>query len=92
VQVVSVERDVERPERNLAVCEVGDPPPEPLRKRHAPGMDPDEGDAGEIGIALDDLVSDPAQRPVERFCLEQKLCRLFGGSHECLLSGLTGPS
>jgi hypothetical protein len=39
-------------------------------------MDADEGHAGEVGIALDDLVRDPRQRALDGLAVEQDLrCR-----------------
>jgi hypothetical protein len=67
-------------------------------------VDADESRALELGIALDDLVSDTGDRPPERLRIEKDLSALpalFGRrrrriwrtrSHEQLLSGLTGPS
>src|SRR5919202_1490512 len=36
---------------------------EPLRERNAAGLDPDECDARQVRVALDDLVRDAGQRP-----------------------------
>ena len=59
VQVVAVEGDVERAERELTAGELGDQAPQPLGERDAARVDADERDGVEIGIALDDLVGDP---------------------------------
>jgi hypothetical protein len=92
VQVVAMEGDVERAERDLTAGEIGDPAPQPVGERNAAGVDPNERDGVEIRIALDDLVGDPGKRPVQRLGVEQSPGRLFGGSQRRLLSGLTGPS
>jgi hypothetical protein len=43
-------------------------------------VDADEGDLGEVGIALDDLVRDPRQRPRDRLGIEDGgSCRGLGG-------------
>jgi hypothetical protein len=36
-------------------------------------VDADEGDAREVGIALDDLVGDPRERARDRLAVEEKL-------------------
>ncbi len=58
---------------------------------HAAGMDADERDSVEIGVALDDLVSDADQGAPERLAVEQQFPGRLRGSHDRLLSGLTGP-
>jgi hypothetical protein len=73
VDVVAVEGDVELAEGDLRVGELGDAPPEPLGNRDAAGVDADEGDALELGIALDDLVCDPCQRALDRLGIENGL-------------------
>jgi hypothetical protein len=40
-------------------------------------VDPDERDAPQLGVALDDLVRDPRQRPLDRLGIEDSL--RFGG-------------
>jgi hypothetical protein len=103
VHVVPVERDVDRAERKLDAAEVGDQVAKPLSEGHPARVDADESGALELGIALDDLVSDPRDCPAERVCIEEKpfaVAALFGRrgrwiwdvrSHQRLLSGLTGP-
>jgi hypothetical protein len=34
-------------------------------------VDADEGDAGKVGVALDDLVCDPRQRALDRLAVEE---------------------
>ncbi|MGH3034727.1 MAG: hypothetical protein ACRDON_09270 [Gaiellaceae bacterium] len=55
-------------------------------------MDPNEGDGLEIRVALDDLVSDPDDRPAQGLPVEQRSRRLRVRRQNRLLSGLTGPS
>jgi hypothetical protein len=90
--VVAVEGDVDGAERHLVAAEVGDVAPEPLRKRHAARVDPDEGSALEVAIPLDDLMGDASDRPVQGLGVQEDLARFDLRSHQRLLSGLTGPA
>ena len=63
VDVVAVEGDVELAELELDAGALLDEPAQPLRERHAAGVDPDERDRLEIVVSLDDLVRDPGERP-----------------------------
>jgi hypothetical protein len=92
VDVVAVERDVQRAEGDLAAGELLDQAADPLRDGNASRVDPDEGGALEVGIPLDDLVRDAGDRAPKRFSVQQQPVRLGGRSHDPLLSGLTGPS
>jgi len=58
------------PERHLGVRELADPAAQPLGERHAAGVDADERDLREVGVALDDLVRDPRQRLGDRLGIE----------------------
>src|SRR5436305_7154448 len=88
VDVVAVEGDVELAERDFAAREVGDPPAQALGERDAAGMDPDEGDRIEIGVALDDLVRNPGERPVDVVAVEKD--RLALGVHNAHARGRSG--
>jgi hypothetical protein len=90
--VVAVKGDVHAPERDLDTAEVGDQAAEPLGKRHATGLDADEGDTRKVAVPLDDLVSDAGDRPVQRLRIQQNAPSIDMRSHEQLLSGLSGPS
>jgi hypothetical protein len=80
MDVVAMERDVELAESDLGARKLGDPPPQPLRERHAARVDADEGDLAEVGIALDDFVRDPRQRLGDRLGIEDgRCCRGVGG-------------
>jgi len=80
VDVVAVKGDVELAEGNLRARELGDSPAQPLRERNAAGVDADERDLGEVGVALDDLVRDPRQRLGDRLDIENgRSCRGLGG-------------
>jgi hypothetical protein len=92
VDVVPVEGDVERAERDLLPREALDLAPEALGERDAARVDPDEGRSLEVGIPLDDLVRDANDRPPEGLSVEQNPVRLCRRSHVRLLSGLAGPS
>src|SRR5581483_11210548 len=71
-------------ERDLASGEVGDPPAQPLGERDAARVDADERDVVEIRIALDDLVRDPGQRPLDILAVEQDLLALrVHRAHAC---------
>ena len=54
---------------------VGDECPEPARERDAAGVDADERERVEFGVALDELVRDAGERPFERARVEQDLGR-----------------
>ena len=71
VDVVAVEGDVERPQRDLRAGELPDQRSQPLGDGDAPRVDADEGDLLEVGVALDDLVGDAMERAVERLRVEQ---------------------
>jgi hypothetical protein len=73
VDVVAVEGDVELAERNLRASELRDSASQPLGERHAPGVDPDQRNPRELGIALDDLVRDARQRLLDRLGVEDRL-------------------
>jgi hypothetical protein len=92
VDVVPVEGDVERAERDLLRREALDLAPEALGEGDAARVDPDEGRSLEIGVPLDDLVRDADDRPAEGLSVEQNPIRLCRRSHVQLLSGLAGPS
>jgi hypothetical protein len=72
VDVVAVEGDVELAEGDLRAAQVLDPPAEALRERHAARVDADEGDLGEVGVALHDLVRDPRDRLRDRLDVENR--------------------
>ena len=61
VDVVAIERDVERPERDLDVGELLDQRAQALGDGDAARVDADEGYLLEVGVALDDLVGDAMQ-------------------------------
>jgi hypothetical protein len=100
VDVVAVEGDVELAEGDLGAAQLGDPAAQPLSDGYAAGVDADERDLLELGIALDDLVRDPRQRALDRLGIEDSLgfrgLRAQGALRVLLtlrlLSGLTGPS
>jgi hypothetical protein len=62
-------------------------------------VDPDQRDPRQVGIALDDLVRDPGERPLDRLGIENGLrcgglraqSALRVGATLRLLSGLSGP-
>jgi hypothetical protein len=71
LDVIAVERDVDRAEVGRCAGALFDQPSQTVRERHTARLDADERDAGEIGICLDDLVRDPRQRSPERIGIEQ---------------------
>ena len=78
--VVAVEGDVELAEGDLGPGEVGDPTPEALREGDTAGVDPDQREARQVGVALDELVRDPGQRLRDRVSVEDDLgCRGLRG-------------
>jgi hypothetical protein len=46
-----------------------------MRERHAASLDPDQRDAAQVRIGLDDLVRNPGQRALEALAVEQDLLR-----------------
>jgi hypothetical protein len=106
LDVVAIERDVDRSEIGCRAGSLLDQPSQTVRERHATRLNADERDASEVGIRLDDLVRDPRQRPAERIGIEQDGSRR--GLHRAhgtggvnglrarrfirLLPGLTGPA
>ena len=64
------------PSATSVPAQLVDPPAQPLRERHAARVDADERDPREVGVALDDLVRDPSERPRDRLGIEDSLrCR-----------------
>ena len=59
------------PRSTVDAAELLDQPAQAVRERDAAGMDADQCDAAEIGVALDDLVSDPLKGAPERVCVEK---------------------
>ena len=78
LDIVAVEGDVDRAEGYFLARELLNQPAQPVRKRDASRVDADEGDAVEVRVALDDLVSDSSS--------------FAQAAATALLSGLTGPS
>ena len=64
-QVVAVERDVERAGRNLVLVDLADRVRQAPGQRHAARADADERERLEPAIALEDLVRDARQRPLD---------------------------
>src|SRR5215208_236552 len=73
VDVVAVEGDVERPEREFDVGSLGDQPPKPMGDRDSACMDPDERGPVELRIPLDDLVRDANEGALDRLGVEEDL-------------------
>jgi hypothetical protein len=73
MEIIAMEGDVDRAERDLDVGEVRDQTSETLGQGHTSRMDADECDSIEIIVALDDLVRDARRRPAQRLSIEQKL-------------------
>src|SRR5919109_1271344 len=84
LDVVAVEGDVDGAEDRPRACALLDESPEALRERNAARLDADEGDTGEVGIPLDDLVRDARERAAERFRVHQD--RVRGGRRRQLHS------
>src|SRR5205085_555767 len=76
LDVVAVEGDVDGAELDLDARELGDQPAQALRERDAARVDADEREPLEVGVALDQLVRDPLERPRQRICVEEHA--LFG--------------
>jgi len=64
-EVVAVERDVQRPDRDLDALVLGDRLGDPAGQRHASALDPDQHQPGRAGLLLDDLVGDARDRAAD---------------------------
>ena len=73
--VVAVEGDVDRAERDLLPAPLLDQRREPLGERDAARVDADEGELGQVVVALDDLVRDARERAAEALGVQQSLRR-----------------
>jgi hypothetical protein len=73
LDVVAVEGDVQRAERDLVAGAIRDQSPQTLRERNASAVDADQRDAVELRVALDDLVGDPGERALDRLGVEESL-------------------
>ena len=60
---------------DLDAAPLRDQAPQPLCERHAARVDADEGDVVERLVLLDDLVSDPGERALDRVGVEEDLLR-----------------
>ena len=91
--VVAMEGDVDGADVDLDARALGDERAQAVGERDAARVDADERERVEVGVALDQLVRDPGERPLERRGVEQNFRRL--AARECvvivLLSGLAGP-
>ncbi len=59
------------PSVELGAGPLGDEAAEALGERDAARVDADERDRVEVVVALDDLVGDPRERPLDRFAVQQ---------------------
>jgi hypothetical protein len=71
LDIVAIEGDVEVAELELPTAEVRNQRPESLCERHPARLDPYQCDALELRVALDDLVRDPRERPLDRLGVEE---------------------
>src|SRR2546427_596696 len=69
-QVVAVERDVERPDREGRAVDLGDLGGEAMRETHAARSQPDERQVLGAAVLLEDLGGDAGEGPVERGLVE----------------------
>src|SRR5437660_6292476 len=69
-KIVTVERDVERSDRDLGAVDRGDAVGQPLGQGHSARPEPDEREGGGAAVALEDLVADPGEGPLERRLVE----------------------
>jgi hypothetical protein len=79
LNVVAVEGDVERAQRDFAAGELLDQPAEAVCERHAARVNADECDLLEVGVAFDDLVGDAREAFRDRRLVQERfrarLCR-----------------
>src|SRR5687768_6243907 len=64
-EIVAIERDVERADREVAAVNLRDLRDEAMGERDAPGPQADERDVGTAGVLLEDLVRDAGEGAVE---------------------------
>ena len=83
-QVVAVESDIDRAQRDQGAFVGADGGLDACRERVAACANADDGESGEIAIALDDLVRDPRDGSADIVRREQR-------GRLALLPGLTGP-
>ena len=83
-QVVAVERDVDRAQRDVNALVRPDRRLDARRERVAARANTDDGEMGKIPVALDDLVRDPRDGPADVVRREQR-------GRLALLPGLSGP-
>ena len=70
VEVVAVERDVDDPERHQRTAlDLLQRAAQPLREVHAARADADEDQTLGVTVALDHLVRDPRERPLDRLAV-----------------------
>src|SRR5438552_2237818 len=69
-KIVTVERDVERSDRDLGAVDRGDAVGQPLGQGHPARPEPDEREVDGAAVALEDLVADPREGPLERRLVE----------------------
>ena len=100
-EIVTVETDVDRADRNSAFVDPLDGQGEALGQRNAARSHPDQDERVGIRVAFDDLVSDAGQDSGQR-CFIEFTSALLGArawyalsregiGHRVVLSGLTGP-
>ena len=70
-----MEGDVDRAEADLLPAPLFDQRGETLRDRDAARVNPDQGQLGQVVVALDDLVRDARERAREAFGVQQSLRR-----------------
>src|SRR3954447_2448041 len=75
LHVVPVEGDVDGPNRRSVAGALFDKASQALRKRHTAGLDPDERNAVEVRVRLDDLVRDAGKGTAQAFRVQQDLLR-----------------
>jgi hypothetical protein len=78
--VVAVEGDVDGAERGSDSGALLNQARQPPRERDAAGLDPDERDVLELGVALDDLVGDSRKGPRQPVGVEEGLPLYLAGS------------
>jgi hypothetical protein len=75
-QVVSVQRDIERPDGDLGGLGLPEAGREPPGQRHSPGRDAEQDNVARTVGALEDLVANPCQRPADLIRSEHRLAGL----------------
>ena len=67
-EIVAIQRDVERADRDVGFFDASQDLGQPLRQRHAAAHDADQSEVGDAIVFFDDLVRQPDQGALDFGC------------------------